>query len=254
MHNRSALHLSTLLAIALALLASAPIQADHRIVTKMHTDAFTVMGRSQPAADDTTVTWLADGKARTDIGDSASFIYLAEDGRMYGLDHQKKQYVEVTLAALNEVVEEAAEAEGDADMADQMMKLMKLKATVTETDEELKIGAYDCRKYIITTEVGMGMGQIVSEKWTTTDVTLDYDTYGLISNALMSVMPGFDEALAELKKAEGLTVRNTTTTKMMGMEIKSNEELLEFEEAEAPDGIFEVPQDYKKTEIGIPGM
>jgi hypothetical protein len=64
----------------------------------------------------------------------------------------------------------------------------------------------------------------------------------------MSMMPGYEEALEEMKKVKGLTVSSTSTTQMMGATVKSSTELLEYKEADAPKGTFEVPKGYKLVE------
>ena len=52
-----------------------------------------------------------------------------------------------------------------------------------------------------------------------------------------------------MKKIKGVPVFTETTMNMMGMQMKSTQELLEFKQGTAPKGTFGIPKGYKKTDM-----
>ena len=128
-----------------------------------------------------------------------------------------------------------------------MMKGMmgNMSAKVTETGETKKIGDWNCRKYLI--EMDMGMGKSQSEAWATEDLRIDYSLYFTSANAMMASQPGFDKIVKEMQKVKGVIVYQTAKVKMMGAEVTSTTEVLECSDKAAPAGNYEVPAGYKKV-------
>ena len=124
-----------------------------------------------------------------------------------------------------------------------------IKVTVTPTDETKKIGDWKCRKYI--QEMKTMMGPTTSEIWATQDLKIKYDVYQKFKEAFggQGTFGNMMSSMAEeMKKVEGVPVLTTTTMSMMGANITSTTELLEFKEVSAPEGTFDIPSGYKKTE------
>lgn len=250
------LGLATVVALAFA---AAPAWADIYMKQKTHTDAFKVMGRSQPEKDEIMVFWLAEGKARTDSqSDNTSVIFLADKKLLYTLDHNKKQYSEMPLD-FDKMFEEAAavvepkdaeEAEAMKKMPGFMKNMMKnvmgsMSAKVTETGETKTIGNWKCRKYLI--DMTLMSGEMRSEAWATEDLKIDYTWAFAMSNAMMASQPGFDKILQEMKKVKGVVVYQTATTKIMGAEVTSTTEVLECSDQSSPAGTYDIPAGYKKV-------
>ena len=85
-----------------------------------------------------------------------------------------------------------------------------------------------------------------SEIWATEDIKINYDLYMTLALSIMPKTPGLDKMVEEMKKIKGLTVLNTSSTSVMGSEVKSIQELLEVSEKSAPAGTYVVPSGYKK--------
>jgi len=51
-----------------------------------------------------------------------------------------------------------------------------------------------------------------------------------------------------MKKVKGITVLSSSTSSVMGSEMKRTEELVEAKDRKAPKGIYDLPEGYKKTE------
>jgi hypothetical protein len=231
-----------------------PIYADIYMVNKTHTDGMAVMGQEQPAQDEIQKVWITKNKIKSTTGDKAVFMLL-DESKMIILNHEDKTYIEMPMGAGNMMdkamegksSEEKKEMEGFMQMAKGMMKF---EIIVTPTSETKKINKWDCKKY--KQEVKMGMGPIVSEVWATEELEMDYELFAKFSTAMMAMQPGFsdsfDKAMNELKKIKGIPVFTKTTMNMMGMQMNSTQELIEFKKGVAPKGTFDIPKGYKKSD------
>ncbi len=251
-HPRKAVFLGLVVLVGLAA-AAAPALADVTMKQKVHTGAFQMMGQSQPEKDEIMVFWMASNKARTDSESGAtSMLFLTDKKVLYMIDHAKKTYAEIPLDFGKMLGQAAAQAGGggeeQANQAAEMMKGMfgNMSAKVTETSETKKIGSWNCRKYLI--DIDMGMGKTQSEAWTTEDIKVDYGMAFTMANAMMAGMPGFDKIVAEMKKLKGVVVYQTSKVNMMGAEVVSTTELLECTEKTAPAGTYDLPGGYKKVQ------
>ena len=243
------------LVVATLLVGSTVARADYYIKQTKHTDAFTVMGQTQPAKDETNVTWISKTMGRFDNGDETTVIVDPAKKVMYWLNHSEKTYSEMPLLMgdiLDKMVETASEdadEEGKA-MAEQMGKLagsmMEMDIKVTKTQETKKIEKWNCRKYLL--EIKMAMGGATAESWATTDVKIDPNLYWMTANAMMAGQPGFEEGFKEMQKIEGVIVYQETKTKAMGAEVKSVDKVVDIQEKAAPAGTYSIPSGYKKVE------
>ncbi len=239
------------LAVIIGLMAAAPLAADVYMKQKTHTDAFQMMGQSQPAKDTVMTIWLTDGKARMDNEDGTSSLLIAADKKLIMIDHNKKQYAEMPLD-FDKMFQEAAgddpkAAEAMAKMPGFMKNMMKgMSAKVTDAGETKKIGDWNCRKYLIEMNLGMG-GTMNAESWASEDIKIDYTRVFAAANAMMASMPGFENILQEMKKVKGVVVYQEAKSAMMGAEVKSTTELVEAGDKAAPAGTYDLPAGYKKV-------
>ncbi|HOV86864.1 MAG TPA: DUF4412 domain-containing protein [Syntrophobacteraceae bacterium] len=233
-----------------------PALADIFMKQKQHTDGFTMMGQTQPPKDTVQTLWMSADKLRSD-DDKHSVLILLDKQTVYLIDHARKTYQEVPM----DPGKMAAEAMGDdEDMTpeekQQLMNMargmMKMEVTVVETGEKKKIGNWNCKKYLQT--VNTMMGPMTSEIWATEDLKVDYSLYARFSAAMLAMQPGmgknFNNLAEEMKKIRGVPVLTTTTTKVMNSTMKSSQELLEFKDAKAPQGTFDLPRGYTKQAMG----
>lgn len=238
-----------------SLVMTLPIYSDIYMVNKQHTEGMAVMGKKQPDQDVVQKVWITKNKIKSESNDQTIFILLDEK-KMIALNHEEKTYTELPMgfgnmmdkAMENQSGEEKQEMEQFMQMAKGMMKF---EITVTPTNETKKVNKWNCKKY--KQEVKMGMGPLVSEVWATEELEMDYEVYAKFSTAMMAMQPGFsdsfDKAMNELKKIKGVPVFTETTMNMMGMQMKSTQELLEFKQGKAPKGTFDIPKGYRKTEM-----
>ncbi len=209
--------------------------ADTKVVKASHTDAFSMMGQSQPAKDEENTIWLGEGRMRMDQGDS-TFIIRADESKMYIIEHDDKKYFVVDLPVDPDKLL-------PAEMAKQMMQMMKFDATVTPSDETKKVGEWTARRYDVT--MSSAMTQMKMEIWTTKDITFDYSGFNNLYEQTKLLAPGMGDVVEEMKKVDGFQVESTTSMTMMGSEMKMSERTLSVEEGTPPAGAYDPPAGYK---------
>lgn len=123
-----------------------------------------------------------------------------------------------------------------------------ITTTVEPTDEAGTVGKWKARKYLTrSTVMGMSMTQ---EVWASEEVgkAEDYENLILAMSGMFAGMPGYKKVVSEMQKIKGVPVRTITTMNAMGASMRSTAEVVRWEERPAPDGIFEVPADYRKVD------
>lgn len=230
---------------AILLVCPALLIADTMIRQTEHMDAMEMMGQKQPARTDTTVAWITDNMTRVDRSDTVSFIIHMDKALAYVINHSAKNYGELSLKP-------AEDKDGKypgADTDNPMTQMMNVKGTVTPTDETKKIKDWNCRKFNV--DLNLGMVTMKQEIWATEDIKVDYAMYHQASNAMMSQFKGYDDLMKEMKKLKGLPILTIVNVNIMGTEMKRTMEVFEIKDATPPGG-YDVPKDYKKTELQSP--
>ncbi len=241
--------------LILTVLASFSLHADIFMKQKQHTEGMSVMGQSQPAQDAIQNIWISTNAISSESKEQKVLILL-DQKKMYMINRTQKTYVEMPMS-FDKIMDNAIKKEEGVDKAEmeEYMKMAKgmgkFEISVKPSNETKKINKWNCKKY--NQEVKMGMGPISSEVWATEELKMDYSLYAKFSTSMMAMQPGFqdsfDNAMKELEKIKGVPVLTNTTMKIMGMEMKSSQELLEFKEGSAPKGTFDIPSGYKKTSM-----
>lgn len=245
-----------LMAGLLAMPALDAAYADIMMTHKVHTDAFQMRGRPMPARDFVQTIWMADKMMRND-SDKQSAIFRMDKNVIYILDTWHKNYTEIPMDLAKSAATEGAPPAGKRGRAAQSMKEQAppgnftMHVTVADTGETKKINKWKCRKFL--QKVDMPMAPVTAEVWATEDLKMNFDLFAQFSAAMMAIQPGakesIKEAINEMKKIRGVPVLMTSTTRAMGAEIKTSQELIDFKEAKAPAGIFEIPPDYVKKDM-----
>jgi len=227
--------------------------ADSYFKQVTHVDAFEMMGQKTPEKNDTTTMWLTEGKACSLTGNESAIIFDGDKGVMYMIDHEKKEYVVVPMDLFGGG-EGGDEAESQSDEMKQMMAMAQammgsIEITVTPTDETKKIGDWDCRKYNV--DLSMAMMKSKQELWATEDIQVDYSMFQAVSGGMMAQMPGYEKVIEAMKQIKGVPVKTVATASIMGSEAVTTTELIEYAEKDAPEGVFDIPEGYKKVEAGM---
>lgn len=239
-------------AITLMLLPMSAV-SDTYMKHKRNTEPFTIMGQSQPATSETIEIWLGATAARTDSADATSTLVVFADEKLFNIQHDDRSYVEMPLN-LEKIIDKAQSSlpedpensdEKDA-MREMMSAMMNFKVSLQETDEQQKIGDWQARKYIMTTTTGMGTN--TSEIWATEELQADMTGYWQAVNG-MQAGSGYADMMREMAKIRGVVVKTVNRVQVMGAEVKSTDELVEFATKAAPPGIYALPKGYTKKQL-----
>jgi hypothetical protein len=214
--------------------------ADHVIKGKKHTDAFSMMGQSQPEKDEDMTTWLGKNKMRQDVGEVTTLIRLDKD-KMYIINHSDKTYSEINLPF---VMDEILPAE-----AKQMLDTMDISSSITDTGETKTINNWNCKKYLVEISVSMmGMSMpIKMDMWTSKDLGVNLSEFKELYTKTLAANPMFKDFIQDFEKMGGYPVLTEFTMDMMGTQQKYKEEVISVEQTGAPAGTYELPEGYTKT-------
>ncbi len=238
---------ATILATIAILSISSPVMADSFFKQVAHSDAYEMMGQLQPEKNDTTVIWLSDGKACSQTENKTAVIFNAEENTIYTLNLETKEY---SVMPLNPATGDAEGAKGDQEAQMRMRAQAMMgspKVSVTATEESKKIGDWQTKLYDV--DISMAMMAMKQKMWVTEDIKIDKSVFHAVCGGMMAKMPGFGEFIEQLNQIEGVPVMTSTSASVMGKNIVTTTELIEYGEKDAPDGIYEIPKDFKKVEM-----
>lgn len=242
---------SLLLTTVLSLiLLAATASADVFYMMKSTTGEYEMNGQKMPATEMVSTGWIGENNAFLDM-DSVAVLLDGEKAIVYMLDRKSKTYYEIKLGDMSTMMESMGVEmdESQRTMMEQMMQSMmaKMKFSVTPTGEEKKIGDYNCKKYQM--KVGMMGMETVSDIWATEDIKVDIEKFYKLSFAATAPFLGMEKVMEEAKKIKGFPVLSITKSQMMGGQMESTSELIEYAEKDAPEGTYTIPADYKLKKI-----
>ncbi len=222
------------------LVLAAFVSADVYIKSKMHTDAFSIMGQSQPAKDETIEQWFGDDKFANLSTDMSLIVDLSKNV-MHLINHKDKTYVESQLPLdFMKLL--------PPEMAQMMGAMMKMTVTVTPTGQTKTIGQWKCSGYDVSLQ--MMMMPMKMAVWASTDVPMDMQKFAnMYSNVLKAQLRLDDAAVQEMMKIKGYWISSETTGEMMGAKIRSTTEVIEITKKTPDPSVYSVPAGYKKTEF-----
>ena len=228
--------------MVVVLLAVGAASADYKVVLQHHQDGFAMMGQTQAPTDEEHVTWIGDKKLRMDQG-STSTIVDVEAGKMMLLDHDDKTYTEVDLP-----VDLAALM--PPGMAEQMLAMLKFDVTVAASDETKKVGEWNAKRYDLKmTSAMMTLDTVI---WASTETPIDNEAFFDLFSVVMSLQPGMDSMLEQMRQIDGYVVsqEGTMSMKLMGdTTVGSTDVVKSIENVDAPAGTYDPPAGYVKEEF-----
>lgn len=217
--------------------------ADATILHKLQkTDG--VMG--QPGQESTSVTYLSSDAIYEKSSSGNDFLIRFEGGSVLSIDHKKKQYSEYTFEELNRAL---ASAGGDSEedreaqaMMKKMMGNMAKEAKLEKLGPAEDVAGYSTVKYQLT------ISPMVITIWAAPDLPMPdayFDNMKLSApqNPMFDLSAMFDS----FKEIEGVGMKTETLVSIMGMNMKSREEVVKVEKGAFPE--VTVPDGYKKASM-----
>jgi hypothetical protein len=211
------------------------LQADYLIKTKMHMDAFEMMGQKQPATDEVVENWIGKDRMLTHQQEKI-FVVRLDLKKMFYIMPKTKSYIEIVLPFdITSLLPPEAS---------QMMGMMKMTVTVTPTSNTKVINNMNCKEYKV--EMKMMMGSYMLDMWVTKDIKIDFNAYNEMYTNVSAM--GFIENVEEFKKINGYPIHTEMTINMMGMNIKGYNTVIEVTEKTPPAGTYDPPAGFQKKE------
>ncbi|MFP4418118.1 MAG: hypothetical protein ACOC4C_04645 [Fibrobacterota bacterium] len=225
-----------------------PLRADMRVQEIRKTEEHTMMGRTVPAKEESVTTWISQQTIRSK-GAENDILIRSDDGAIFVIDHKKKEYRKMPDQMYTDSMKKQME-ELPPGMADKMKQMMEMKVTIQPTNETATVNGWRSRKYTQTIETEMGT--TVTQLWATKQVDIAPELMASFMTAFYKSGPMAQisgNMLSEMEKIDGFVVKSSTTTTIMGTQIESSSEVVDVKEnAQPPEGIYELPQDYQQGE------
>jgi hypothetical protein len=229
-------------------------------------DVVIVFKTDGPQGAGTATQYFSSERMRSHQGQQ-DVIFEYASGKIVNIDHEKKEYSEITLAEIEEAMKamsaqmEQARAQMEsmpAAMRERMAKMMGgMGGEVTMTRGGSRdIAGYPTQEYILT----MGEGTRMSF-WNTTDLTMPVPiaelrklasfTGPMATIARNPMFKGFGQLAEKMKELEGVTLADETSVRMMGRGFESSREATEVRTGPIPASELDVAaiaRGYKKVE------
>ena len=228
-------------ALALAL-AAVPVGADTVLTIANHTDAFSMMGQTTPAEDNTFTYWFGADATRYDM-DETSVILRLDQKKFYLVNHAEKTYSAMDLP----IDFEKLVGPEMAPMMEMMAKTMAATTTVTPSDRTGSFAGYSCKYQRV--DLSIAMMKTSMDMCTTEELPIDYSKYREIALAQSELAPNVSWMRDLAEKVKGFPLRTDTTTSGMGASMKSWQELKSVEEKAAPAGHYAPPAGYREVKF-----
>jgi hypothetical protein len=206
----------------------------------------------------TSSNYYTKDRIRTSSGRTDTILEFAT-GKIISVDHQKKEYSEITFAEMDSMMKaqtermEQAMANVPANMREQMQKMMGGgTADVTVTKGGTKtIAGYSCQEYTVT----MGPN-LTTELCNTTALTPPFDPANAskLSRVSVPMMKGSEKVAQKLAEVQGLSLSHRTSTNVMGHKSDSSMEATEVKKGSIPADVFAIPAGYKQVESPMKAM
>lgn len=238
----------------LALVAGAALAAVPAVAADL-TIVYKVTGPDGKAS--TATDYFTRDKFRSGDGVREAIFDVAA-GRIVNVDHNRKEYSEITVAEM-EATMKAMSEQMDAAMKDLPPAMREKMAGMMGGAGGVKvmpgsgsrtIAGYAAQQYVIT------IGPSKTETWTTTALTPPLEPGEMLRLQSLAGPTGksLGNAVEEFKKIKGMTLASTSTVSALGRTITTSREATEVKTGPVPASAFEIPAGYKKVESPLAKM
>ena len=225
---------SCLLAL-LAACAAAPARADWHASLRVRRTVAAAPGETGGARERTVQAWFGADRMREETAGESAYILRLDLRRSWAVDHGARVSRELALPPL---VDAPTLRGFDADDG----------AAVRETGETRTIGAWPCRRWLVTRRVMRGNAappaRVETEIWATEAIPASAFLAERAAFAGASPAGASRRLHDELRKVRGFPVLQIERVTFLGNTEERVVELLAIEEAVPPPGTYEPPPGY----------
>ena len=215
--------------------------ADHVVKKTKQTTETVMIGSNQKSSKNDGTTWISKNKMRQDDGGAKSIIIRLDKDKVFILNHVDKTYSEMDLPVKLE--------ENLTPEAKQIIQVIKISSSVTETQETRVIKGWRSQKFSADISISMmGMDMpMTMEIWASKETGINLKTFRKFYAVLLSMNPFTKDLLEEFQKIEGYPILTKISMRVKGVETKSHEEVITVEESRAPKGTYDLPSEYTRV-------
>ena len=226
-----------LFAVVFLLAIAVFLSADVYIKSNVHTDAFTMMGKNQPAKDEVMDQWIGNNLMTNISGDKVMILDMNKN-LMFIVNPKEKSYIETTLPLdMSKLIPK--------EMAP-MMAMMKMTVKVAPNGKTQKVGTWNCTGYDV--DMSMSMMQMKMKVWATTEVPFDWKAFSKMYANVAKMQFMDDSSIAEFMKINGYQILSEMTMNVMGADMKVTTQVAEITKKAAPAGVYSVPAGFTKKD------
>lgn len=217
------------------------VNADHVVKKTKQTTETVMNGSNQKSSKNDGTTWISKNKMRQDDGGATSIIIRLDKDKVFILNHVDKTYSEMDLPVKLE--------ENLTPEAKQIIQVIKISSSVTETQETRVIKGWRSQKFSADISISMmGMDMpMTMEIWASKETGINLKTFRKFYAVLLSMNPFTKDLLEEFQKIEGYPVLTKISMRVKGVETKSHEEVITVEENRTPKGTYDLPSEYTRV-------
>jgi hypothetical protein len=217
------------------------VNADHVVKKTKQTTETVMNGSNQKSSKNDGTTWISKNKMRQDDGGATSIIIRLDKDKVFILNHVDKTYSEMDLPVKLE--------ENLTPEAKQIIQVIKISSSVTETQETRVIKGWRSQKFSADISISMmGMDMpMTMEIWASKETGINLKTFRKFCAVLLSMNLFTKDLLEEFQKIEGYPVLTKISMRVKGVETKSHEEVITVEENRAPKGTYDLPSEYTRV-------
>ncbi len=197
----------------------------------------------------TRTVYYTPGAVRDESSKGVDSIILFNQEKFIMINHQKKTYTEMTFDEMEKMAKKAEEAANTPEQQKQREALRQMLGesgppSVSELGPGEEIAGYKTKKYLVKIPPMIEM-----QAWTAPDLPVPNAYYDALKLQRAS-NPFFDVGaiMDVMKKLDGMQLKSETSVKFMNLSVKISNEAISVEKHMIPDGTFQPPADYTKTE------
>ncbi len=237
--------------IIAALVVSSVVTADIYMSENRHTDGYSIAGKTVEAVDEKVTYWVGEQGMKME-SDSQIVLIKPREELVYVMDPIEEKYVEIPFSIFQDGAG-ASENGESGELPPEIRDMMRMDISVTPTGKTQTVNGWKAKGY--TQKISNSMMTVVSELWATNDLDVDKSVFQKYYTAIYGLRPGMQEMMGnlveEMKKIDGIVVKSSTTTEVMGTKITSSARITQVEERSAPQGAYEIPDGYEKEELNV---
>jgi hypothetical protein len=194
----------------------------------------------------TSTEYYSQNAMRMNQSDGNDTIILFDAEKIITIDNNKKTYMELTFAQLEQRLSKIGEQLGakmgaNPEQLKSMMKMMGITDTsfsVTKVGSGDTIAGYATDKYIVK-------GPMEIEVMAATDLKIPSSYYDVLKMQMPSI-PIFDlkKMYDEMKKIEGFPLKTVQSMSIATIKVKNTKLVTSIEKEAIPASVFEIPEGY----------